>query len=94
MCVTTIYNASSDFTSAREKKRKRLPTLSLGFRFDSGVQKSAGLHFTRIIFHLSDFHSPTEEGPYTWELDTEYRDYQWWLARLDDGPWEIVSWGY
>ena len=26
--------------------------------------------------------------------DTEYTDYQWWLARTENGDWEIVSWGY
>lgn len=29
-----------------------------------------------------------------WEPDQEYTDYQWWLARAEDGDWEIVSWGY
>ena len=56
--------------------------------------EDVGKQYVQVAEFLSDFHSPVEEGPYTWELDTEYRDYQWWLARLDDGPWEIVSWGY
>ena len=34
---------------------------------------------------LRDFHSPVEEGPYAWEIDMEYRDYQQWLGRLEDG---------
>ena len=56
--------------------------------------EDVGKQYVQVAEFLSDFHSPTEEGPYTWELDTEYKDYQWWLARLKDGPWEIVSWGY
>ena len=56
--------------------------------------EDVGKKYVQLAEFLSDFHSPVEEGPYVWELDTEYRDYQWWLARLDGGGWEIVSWGY
>ena len=50
--------------------------------------------YVQVAEFLSDFHSPVEEGPYVWELNMEYKDYQWWLARLEGGSWEIVSWGY
>ena len=53
-----------------------------------------GAGFTQVAEFLSDFHSPVEEGPYAWEPDTEYTDYQWWLALTDGGDWELVSWGY
>ena len=53
-----------------------------------------GADYTQIAEFLTDFHSPDEDGPYAWERDSEYRDYQWWLARAKDGGWEIVSWGY
>jgi D-alanyl-D-alanine carboxypeptidase len=56
--------------------------------------EDVGKQYVQVAEFLSDFHSPVEEGPYAWELDMEYRDYQWWLARLKDGEWEIVSWGY
>ncbi len=56
--------------------------------------QDAGKKYVQVAEFLSDFHSPVEEGPYAWEIDTEYKDYQWWLARLKDGDWEIVSWGY
>ena len=56
--------------------------------------EDVGKKYVQVAGFLSDFHSPVEEGPYVWELDTEYRDYQWWLGRLEDGRWEIVSWGY
>ena len=36
-----------------------------------------GKQYVLVAEFLSDFHLPTEEGPYTWELDMEYRDYQW-----------------
>ena len=56
--------------------------------------EDVGKKYVQVAEFLMDFHSPVEEGPYVWELDMEYRDYQWWLARLDGGGWEIVSWGY
>ena len=56
--------------------------------------EDAGKKYVQVAEFLSDFHSPVEEGPYTWELDMEYRDYQWWLGRLEDDRWEIVTWGY
>ena len=56
--------------------------------------EDVGKQYVQVAEFLSDFHSPVEEGPYAWEIDTEYTDYQWWLARTKDGPWEVVSWGY
>ena len=56
--------------------------------------EDVGKQYVQVAEFLSNFHSPVEEGPYAWELDMEYKDYQWWLGRLEDGRWEIVSWGY
>jgi D-alanyl-D-alanine carboxypeptidase len=56
--------------------------------------QDAGKKYVQVAEFLSDFHSPVEEGPYAREIDTDYKDYPWWLARLKDGDWEIVSWGY
>ena len=56
--------------------------------------EDVGKQYVRVAEFLSDVHSPVEEGPYVWEIDMEYKDYQWWLGRLEDGRWEIVSWGY
>lgn len=53
-----------------------------------------GAEFTQVAEFLTDFHSPVEDGPYAWERDSEYRDYQWWLARKKDGGWELITWGY
>ena len=50
--------------------------------------------YVQVMEFLSDFHSPVEDGPYAWEIDTEYTNYQWWLARTAGGGWEVVSWGY
>ena len=54
-----------------------------------------GAGYVQITELLGDFHSPvTEDEPTAWNLDTEYTDYQWWLARTDDGGWQLVSSGY
>ena len=52
-----------------------------------------GANYTQVAEFLADFHSPTEAYG-AWEADTEYTDWQWWLARAEDGGWELVSWGY
>ena len=52
-----------------------------------------GQNYIQCVEFLMDFHSPAE-GEDAWEPDTEYKDYQWWLARTEDGGWEIVSFGY
>ena len=56
-----------------------------------------GANYTQCMEFLSSFHSPTEEADLegtAWEPDTEYKDYQWWLARSEGGEWELVTWGY
>ena len=56
-----------------------------------------GANYTQCIEFLTDFHSPVNEEDLketAWEPDTDYTDYQWWLARTDGGQWELVSWGY
>ena len=50
-------------------------------------------NFTEVAEFLTDFHSPVEQSG-AWEADTEYTDYQWWLARSADGGWEVLTWGY
>lgn len=52
-----------------------------------------GKDYVQVAEFLSDFHSPVEGGG-TWEPDTDYTDYQWWLARAEGGSWELVSYGY
>ncbi len=49
--------------------------------------------YTQVAEFLMDFHSPVEQIG-AWEADTEYTDYQWWLARSADGSWDIVTYGY
>ncbi|SEO64810.1 M15 family metallopeptidase [Denitrobacterium detoxificans] len=54
-----------------------------------------GKNYTQVCELVSDFHSPTSSTePTAWNLDTEYTDYQWWLARTSDGGWQLLSYGY
>ena len=52
-----------------------------------------GRNYTQCIEFISSFRSPKEGGG-AWEPDTEYENYQWWLAREDGGSWELLTWGY
>lgn len=52
-----------------------------------------GKNYTRCIEFVSNFHSPKNGGG-AWEADTDYNDYQWWLADTGNGDWELISWGY
>lgn len=49
--------------------------------------------FTQCIEFVSDFHSPKVGGG-AWNADSEYTNWQWWLARTDNGEWNLMTWGY
>jgi D-alanyl-D-alanine carboxypeptidase len=56
-----------------------------------------GNEYTQCIEFLMNFHSPTDDADLeqtAWQPDFEYEDYQWWLGRVGDGEWVIVSHGY
>lgn len=53
----------------------------------------AGKNYVQAVEFLSDFHSPREGGG-AWETDQEYQDWQWWLARTEEGGWQLLTWGY
>ena len=52
-----------------------------------------GADYVQAAEFLTDFHSPVESAG-AWEPDEEYKDYQWWLARTEDGGWQLLTWGY
>ena len=52
-----------------------------------------GKGYTQVCELITDFHSPVQGGG-AWEADKEYKDYQWWLARTDDGGWQLLTFGY
>lgn len=49
--------------------------------------------YTDCIVFTSSFHSPKEGGG-AWEADYEYEGWQWFLARVKEGSWELLTWGY
>lgn len=57
------------------------------------MNELSGKDYKDVIEILTDFHSPVE-GDSTLDLDTEYENYEWWLARTDGGSWELVTMGY
>lgn len=52
-----------------------------------------GHEYIEVIELLSDFHVGENAGP-EWDVNTDYNDYQWWLAREEGGGWQLLSWGY
>ena len=52
--------------------------------------------FTQVIEFVSDFHvgADIDQTVLTLEPDTDYTDYQWWLARTEGGDWQLMSSGY
>ena len=52
-----------------------------------------GQNYTQCIEFLSDFHT-SKDAKGAWEPDKDYKDYQWYLARSENGDWELLSWGY
>ncbi len=56
-----------------------------------------GKNYAEVAEFLCSFHSPTKDADLkdtAWEKDKEYEDYQWWLARVEGGDWELVTFGY
>ena len=56
-----------------------------------------GKKYTQCIKFQTDFHSPVKDEDLektAWEPDTEYKDYEWTLAREGNEDWELVNWGY
>lgn len=49
--------------------------------------------YTQCIMFKSDFHTSLYAGE-AWEPDSEYTDWQWWLARKDNDQWDLLTWGY
>ena len=52
-----------------------------------------GAEYTQVAELLGDF-SVSKGSSTSFDPGEEYKDYQWWLARTEDGGWNIVSMGY
>ena len=62
---------------------------------DLAKARNADINYTQCMEFVSDFHSPkSEKDQGVWNLDEEYTDWQWWLARTDGGDWQLITWGY
>ena len=54
-----------------------------------------GADYVQVISFQTDFHSPTDpQQESAWDPDTEYTNWEWWLARTAEGGWQLVTWGY
>ena len=52
-----------------------------------------GGSYTQAAEFLSSFHTAAQ-GTGAFEPDTDYENYEWWLARTAEGGWKLLSWGY
>lgn len=57
-------------------------------------EAAEGKTFTQCALFQTNFHSPAEGGNLSLDLDFEYEDFGWWLAREDGGSWTLVDSGY
>jgi len=105
---TSVLYSQADMDAAVEKIRAEFSTWegcelhSLRYAGDECcsdenlswmIDLGDGESFTACIEFLSDFHSPVKGGG-AWEPDSEYTDWQWWLARTENGDWKLMTWGY
>ena len=52
-----------------------------------------GAGFDECIVFQSSFHSPKHASG-GFESDQEYTGWSWYLARNDNGAWQLLTWGY
>ncbi|MBQ3258716.1 MAG: zf-HC2 domain-containing protein [Oscillospiraceae bacterium] len=50
-----------------------------------------GVEYTECIVYRTEFRSPIRGGG-AWNANSRY-DWSWYLARVGDGPWELLTWG-
>ena len=50
-------------------------------------------NFVQCIEFFSDFYVSPKTNT-TFNPDSEYKNWQWWLARSDGGKWQLVTFGY
>ena len=52
-----------------------------------------GKQYDQVAKFITDFHT-SKEGTAALGPDEDYKDYEWYLARVKDGDWELITWGY
>ena len=50
-------------------------------------------NFTQCIEFFSDFYVGKKTNT-TFNPNSNYKDWQWWLARSEGGNWQLVTFGY
>lgn len=50
-------------------------------------------NFVQCIEFLSDFYVGKNTNT-TFNPDSNYKNWQWWLARSENGNWQLVTFGY
>ncbi len=50
-------------------------------------------NFVQCIEFFSDFYVGKRTNT-TFNPDSNYKDWQWWLARAEGGNWQLVTFGY
>lgn len=50
-------------------------------------------NFTQCIEFFSDFYVGKKTNT-VFNPDSEYKNWQWWLARTEGGNWQLVTFGY
>ena len=60
------------------------------------TSKGEEKNYVQCMKCLSDFYVSKDAEKYglTFNSDSTYKDWQWWLARAEGEDWELVSWGY
>ena len=51
-------------------------------------------NYTQCVVFESSFKSANSRHSGGFNPDSKYTDWQWYLAKTDDGEWELLTWGY
>ena len=89
-----------DFILASFKEWKGCKLYSVYYTSDEFCQRELeycntlapdGVEYTECIVYRTEFRSPIFGGG-AWNANFRY-DWSWYLARVGDGPWELLTWG-
>lgn len=84
--LKNIRYAGDDFNNAK----------NIAWLNELAAAKGEEKNYVQCMKCLSDFYVSKDAAKYdlTFEPDSNYKDWQWWLARAEGEDWELVSWGY
>ncbi len=52
------------------------------------------MHYTQCVVFESSFKSADSRHSGGFNPNSQYTDWQWYLAKTDDGEWVLLTWGY